>query len=86
MIGDVAFAAGQIPDQPAIDGAEGELAGFGAWPRTLHIVENPGDFGAGEVGVDQQPGLLADHVFCARPRADWLQSGAVRRSCQTMAL
>ena len=56
-------AAGEMPDEPAVDRAEGELAGLR--PRTCarHIVENPGDLGAGEIGIEQQPGLPGDHRF-----------------------
>src|SRR3546814_2669028 len=59
-------AAGQPPQQEAVDGAEGELATLGALPCARHVVEQPGDLGAGEVGVEQQAGALAHHVFCAR--------------------
>ncbi len=60
------------------------------WPasrqraRALHIVEQPGDLGGREVGIEQQPGLGGDR----RLVAGLLQArhmSAVRRSCQTMA-
>ena len=34
-VGDVALAAGQVPDQPGVDGAEGELALLGLRARAL---------------------------------------------------
>ena len=55
-------AAGQLPDQPAVDGAEQQLAGFGALLRAGHAVQQPADLGAREVRVDQQ-------ARCARETA-----------------
>ncbi len=41
--------------QVAVDGAEQELAALGARARARHMVEDPGDLGAGEIGIDDQP-------------------------------
>ena len=86
-VGDVQPAAGQLPDQPGIDGAEGELAALGPVARAGHVVEHPGDLGAGEVGVDDQAGLArgssGSRPSRLQPRR---RAAAVRRSCQTMAL
>ena len=71
--------------QEGVDGAEGEMARFRQRPRALHVVEQPGDLGGGEIGIEQQAGLPAS------PSASWpalsgaRQASAVRRSCQTMA-
>src|SRR3546814_16613528 len=46
-----------------VDGAEGELAALGTLARVRHGVEQPGDLGAGEVGVEQQAGALPHQVF-----------------------
>src|SRR3546814_15275881 len=56
-------AAGEAPQQEAVDGAEGELAALGTLARARHGVEQPGDLGAGEVGVEQQGGALPHQGF-----------------------
>ena len=45
-VGHVGLAARQLPDEPAVDGAEGQLAGLGLRTRTGDVVENPGDLAA----------------------------------------
>ena len=64
-VGDVRRAAGELPHQPAVDGAERQLAGLGPGPRAGDVVEHPRDLAAGEVGVDDQAGAFADEVFVA---------------------
>ena len=61
-VGDVLFAAGQVPDQPRIDRAEGEPARVGKLPRLGHVLENPAELAAGKVGVDDEAGLFLDHL------------------------
>ena len=78
-------AAGELPDEPGVDGAEGEFAALGARPRAGHVVEQPGELGAGEIGVEHQPGLAREQRRVAAARSS-SQIAAVRRSCQTMAL
>ena len=51
------FPAGETPQQVAIDGAEQKLAFFGARPRAGDVIENPGDLGAGKIGVDDEAGF-----------------------------
>ena len=52
-----------------------------------HVVEQPGDLGGREIGVEQQAGAFGDdRVLVAGARAARRRSRAVRRSCQTMAL
>ena len=48
------LAAGEPPQQKAVDGAEGQLAAFGSGPRAGDLIEQPRDLGAGEVGIEQQ--------------------------------
>ena len=74
-VGRVHLAAGQAPQQEAVDGAEGELAGLGPRPRAGHVVEQPGDLGGREVGVDHEPGLGLDRGL----QAVGLEPVAVRR-------
>ena len=59
------LAAGEIPDEPRIDGAEGQPAILCVGARTAYVVKDPGNFGCGEIGINDQPGLLADGVFRA---------------------
>ncbi len=61
-IGHVRCAAGEVPDQPRIDGAKSEFAAFRACPRIGHVVEQPFEFGPGEVRIDHQAGFLRDQV------------------------
>ena len=83
-VGRVKLAAGQHPHQPGVDGAEGELAAFGGSARAGHVVEDPLQLGAREVGVDDQAGLGAEGVGAARARAARRRSarraGPARRS------
>ena len=55
-VGGVHLAAGQPPQQIAIDGAEHQFAAAGAFARARHLVENPGDFRSGEIGIDNETG------------------------------
>ena len=71
-VGGVHLAGGEPPQQIAIDGAEHQLAAFGAGARAGHVIEDPGDLGAGEIGIDDQAGLGGDRRLVAFA----LQSGA----------
>jgi hypothetical protein len=53
-------AAGQPPQQEAVDGSEGELAPFGASACTRHVIEDPCDLGRREIGVEQEARSGAD--------------------------
>ncbi len=54
---------GQLPNQPAIDGAKRQFARFGLFPRAFHVVENPDDLARGKVGVDQQAGFFLNGLL-----------------------
>src|SRR5262249_29838008 len=54
-----------LPDEPCVDGAEGELAARGALARAGNLVEEPRELGAAEVGIDDEAGALADQAFGA---------------------
>ena len=56
-VGCVHLAAGQPPEQKTVDGAESEPAGLGERARAFHMLEQPGDLGGGEIGIEQQAGL-----------------------------
>ena len=85
-VGDVRLAARQPPDQEAVDGAEGDLAAprrARAGPRRCRAAS---DLRRREVGVEHQPGPLADRRLVPGGLRARRTAAAVRRSCQTMAL
>ena len=59
-IGRMHAATGQLPQQPAVDGAECQLAGLGARTGTGHVVQQPLQLGGGEIGIQHQAGLVLD--------------------------
>jgi len=61
-------AGGQFPRQPAIDRPEGQFAAFGAGAGPRNVVEQPFQLGAGKVGIDHQPGALAERLGMAGGR------------------
>ena len=70
-VGDVharAGAAGQVPDDPAVDRAEQEVARFGLLSSAGNVVEQPANLGAGEVGRQRQPHSGAEAVLAAVAR------------------
>ena len=54
-VGRVDPGAGELPDEPRVDGAEGELTAFGATARVGDLVEQPANLRAREVGVEDEP-------------------------------
>ena len=54
---------GELEQQPAVDGAEGQLAALGALARAWHVVEQPGEFGRRKIRIEQQAGARGDLVF-----------------------
>ena len=63
VVGHVYAALGHLPYQPSIDGTEQQLATLGALTGTFHVIQNPFYFGAGEVRVNHQTGVVADVLF-----------------------
>ncbi len=53
-VGGMHLSSGQVPHQPRIDGAEGQLARFGALAGTGNLVQDPGDLAGGIVGVGDE--------------------------------
>ena len=78
-------AAGQPPQQEAVDRAEGQLAALGRRARARHLLEQPGELGGGEIGVDHAARCARAPAPRGRPPTSVRQSSAVRRSCQTIA-
>ena len=64
-IGDVRAPAREIPGQPAVDGAEGQLAALGPGAGAGDVVEQPLELGAGKIGVYDEAGALAEQVGMA---------------------
>ncbi len=65
-VGDVERALRELPDQPGVHRAEGELAARRAGARAGHVVQDPAELAGGEVGVDDQARLALDHPAVAR--------------------
>ena len=57
-IGDVGevWTAGEFPENPAVHGAEAQLAGLGPVPRARDLVEDPAQLRPGEIGAQRQSG------------------------------
>ena len=68
----VNLAAGEPPQQIAIDGAEHQLVAASPLARARHVIEDPGHLGAGEIGIDDEAGFGRD----IRLVTVTLQSGA----------
>jgi hypothetical protein len=64
-VGNVRAATGKVPDEPAVDGAERQLAALGARTGAVDVLEQPRDFGARKIGIDLQSAQLAHPVFDA---------------------
>src|SRR6516225_11461446 len=60
-------AAGQLPDQPSVDGAAGQFAAFRPLPCARNVFQEPGDLGAREISVRLEPRLLAQCLVKAVP-------------------
>ena len=58
----VQFAAGEAPQEKAVDRAERDLAFGGALTQPRHLVEHPADLRCREIRIDHEPGALRDRV------------------------
>ncbi len=67
-VGDVAAAGGQVPDEPAVDGAEQDVAGGGFFAGARNGIEKPAQLQAGEVARQRKAGLVAQAVVAAVAR------------------
>src|SRR5665647_788334 len=45
---------GELPDQPTVNRAKGEFAVDRLLACSAHVIQNPFEFGAGEIGIYQQ--------------------------------
>ena len=64
-VGDVRGAARQLPHEPGIDRPERELTGIGSLARPRDVVQNPGDLAPGKIGIDHEPGTVANERLVA---------------------
>ncbi len=51
------LSARELPREPGVDGAEGELAALGAHAQARDVVEQPLELGRGEIRVEDEAGL-----------------------------
>jgi hypothetical protein len=56
---------GEVPQQPAIDCAEREIARFRTPTRIGHVVEQPAQLQSGKIAGERQAGLRAEPVLAA---------------------
>ena len=59
-------AACQLPQEPRIHRAEGELAPFRPLARAWNRIQQPGYLRCGKIGVEQKPRARRDHGFVTR--------------------
>ena len=68
-VGDVGeVLACEVPQQPAIDRAERQIAGLRAAPCIGHVVEQPAQLQCGEIAGERQAGLRAEPILPAVAR------------------
>ena len=58
-------AAGQVPDEPGVNGSEKEFAFVSQFLCFRDVVQEPADLGGGEIGVDDEAGLIFDQFRVA---------------------
>src|SRR3546814_4824899 len=65
-VGDVSdVAAGQVPDQPAVDGARRQSSGLCSAPSAFDVIQYPGDFRGRKIARERQAGRCAKAVAAA---------------------
>src|SRR5712691_7739327 len=79
-VGRVDLAAGEPPQEPTVHRPEREVTSLGALAGARHLVEQPADLRAREVGVQDETGPLAD----ARLEAGGAEALAERRRSATL--
>ena len=65
-----------MPEEEAVDGPEGQVAALGSRAGAGDVVEEPGDLGRREIGVEQQARCARDTSVSPPSR---LEVGAERR-------
>ena len=68
-VGDMEPSGGEPPDEEGVDRSERQVAALGPLAEAGRGIEDVADLRSREVGIDRQPGLLADGRFVAgRPK------------------
>src|SRR5262245_40548952 len=62
-VGNMRAVAGEMPDEPAIDRPESELTALGTRTRAGDMIQDPGDFGAAEIWIDDEARPLARRIL-----------------------
>ena len=65
VVGSKDLTAGEIVDEPRVDGAEHKVARRGALARAVDVIENPLHLGGREIRVERKPRAGAHQLFCA---------------------
>ena len=58
-VGDMDVSSGEVPDQPGVHRSEAQFSRLGLGTCARHVFQDPADFGRAEIGVQDEPGLLA---------------------------
>ena len=56
----MALSSGEVPNEPGFNRTEKELSLVRKLSCTLYIVENPFDFGGGEISIDEKTCVFLD--------------------------
>jgi hypothetical protein len=51
-VGHMDLPARQFPKQPAVHGSKGQPSSLSELARTRHLIEYPGDFAGGKIGIN----------------------------------
>ena len=65
VVGAKDLAAGEVVDEPGVDGAKHEVARRRALARAVDVVENPLHLGGREIRIEREPRAGAHQLFCA---------------------
>ena len=65
VVGGKDLTAGEVVDEPGIDGAEHEVARRRALTRTVDVVEDPLHLGSREIRIERESRAGAHQLFCA---------------------
>ena len=61
-IGGMHLSVRQLPEKPAVHRSKKQIPPFRLRARALHMIQNPGNFCPGKIGIQQQPGFLPEHL------------------------
>ena len=65
IIRNMNLTAGQLPDNPAVNSTEQQLACFRTLACMRYVFQNPVQFGTGEISIQNQACLFAEHIGIA---------------------